>query len=170
MARGPVPVVFKTFQNAEGGADMIRKRITFYGRVQGVGFRYRARYAAEMFSCTGWVRNEWDGTVTMEIQGREDQIDSVILAIERGTYVHIENMRVREMPVDENYFTLWSDGTGIFVWEGDSAKLNWSLEGNVIHLTDRDSDEEIFDVIYTQDGSLAIEAEDGYLVFTRDID
>ncbi len=75
-----------------------------------------------------------------------------------------------EMPVDENYFTLWSDGTGIFVWEGDSAKLNWSLEGNVIHLTDRDSDEEIFDVIYTQDGSLAIEAEDGYLVFTRDID
>ena len=69
-----------------------------------------------------------------------------------------------EMPVDENYFTLWSDGTGIFVWEGDSAKLNWSLEGNVIHLTDRDSDEEIFDVIYTQDGKPSAQWEIQVLV------
>ena len=26
---------------------MIRRHITFYGRVQGVGFRYRARHAAD---------------------------------------------------------------------------------------------------------------------------
>ena len=45
----------------------------------------------------------------MEIQGREDQIDSVILAIERGTYVHIENMRVKEMPVDENERGFYTD-------------------------------------------------------------
>ena len=54
---------------------MLRKHITFYGWVQGVGFRYRARHAAEMYGCTGWVRNEWDGSVTMEIQGSEDAID-----------------------------------------------------------------------------------------------
>ena len=80
---------------------MIRKRITFYGSVQGVGFRYRARYAAEMFGCTGYVHNEWDGSVTMEIQGEEDNIDQVILAIERGSYVRIENMDVKTLPVDE---------------------------------------------------------------------
>ena len=65
---------------------MVRKHIIFYGSVQGVGFRWRARNAAEHFSCTGWAKNEWDGSVSMEIQGEEEDIDRVILAIEKGTY------------------------------------------------------------------------------------
>ncbi len=79
---------------------MIRRHIVFYGWVQGVGFRYRARHAADLYSCTGWGKNEWDGSVTMEIQGEEDNIDRVILAIERGTYVRIENMNSRMIPVE----------------------------------------------------------------------
>lgn len=79
---------------------MIRKRIIFYGWVQGVGFRYRARQAAELYGCTGWAKNEWDGSVTVEIQGEEEDIDKVILAIERGTYVRIENMDSRTIPLD----------------------------------------------------------------------
>ena len=47
--------------------NMARRHISFYGWVQGVGFRYRARHAAELYGCTGWVRNEWDGSVTMEM-------------------------------------------------------------------------------------------------------
>lgn len=81
--------------------EMKRKRIIFTGWVQGVGFRYRARHAAELFSCTGWVKNEWDGSVTMEIQGTEENIDRVIMAIERGRYIRIENMDVKSIPVDE---------------------------------------------------------------------
>lgn len=80
--------------------NMIRRHITFYGWVQGVGFRYRARHAADLYGCTGWVRNEWDGSVTLEIQGEEESIDQVILAIERGTYVRIENMDSRTIPVE----------------------------------------------------------------------
>ena len=80
---------------------MIRKHIVFYGSVQGVGFRYRARHAADLFGCTGWVKNEWDGSVSMEIQGEEERIDQVILAIEKGTYVHIENMSVKSIPLEE---------------------------------------------------------------------
>lgn len=80
---------------------MIRRRIVFYGWVQGVGFRYRARYAAELYHCSGWVRNEWDGSVTMEIQGTEENIDKVILAIEAGKFVRIENMDTRTIPVVE---------------------------------------------------------------------
>lgn len=80
---------------------MIRKHITFHGWVQGVGFRYRARHAANLYGCTGWVRNEWDGSVTMEIQGTEENIDKVILAIERGSYVRIENMNSRTIPLVE---------------------------------------------------------------------
>ena len=33
---------------------MIRRHISFSGWVQGVGFRYRARYAASLYGCTGW--------------------------------------------------------------------------------------------------------------------
>ena len=79
---------------------MIRKRIIFTGSVQGVGFRYRARHDAELYGCTGWVRNEYDGSVVMEIQGTEEQIDQVILAVERGTFVRIENMEVKSIPVE----------------------------------------------------------------------
>lgn len=78
---------------------MIRRHIIFYGDVQGVGFRFRAYHAATMYGCTGWVRNEYDGSVIMEIQGEEPQIDRVIMAIERGTYVRIENMDSRDMEV-----------------------------------------------------------------------
>ena len=44
---------------------MIRKHIVFTGQVQGVGFRWRARQAANLYGCTGWCRNERDGSVTM---------------------------------------------------------------------------------------------------------
>lgn len=77
---------------------MIRRHIVFFGAVQGVGFRYRAEKAAEMSGCTGWVRNDRSGSVTMEIQGTEEQIDAVILAIERGRFVRIENMESRSIP------------------------------------------------------------------------
>ena len=80
---------------------MIRKRIVFFGRVQGVGFRYHARYAASLYGCTGWVRNEWDGSVTMEIQGTPEQIEQVIRAIRAGRFVRVEDMESREIPPEE---------------------------------------------------------------------
>ena len=79
---------------------MIRKRIVFTGQVQGVGFRWRARQAAQLYGCTGWCRNEWDGSVTMEIQGSEDAIDRVVRSIRDGRYVWIRDMDVTEIPVD----------------------------------------------------------------------
>ncbi len=74
---------------------MTRKHIVFYGYVQGVGFRWRARHAASLCGCTGWCRNEWDGSVVMEIQGEESRIDQVILSIEHGHYIMIERMDVK---------------------------------------------------------------------------
>ena len=70
----------------------IRKHIIFSGHVQGVGFRYRAKKAADLYRCTGWVRNDWNGTVTMEIQGTEAQISQVLKSIEAGKYIWIERM------------------------------------------------------------------------------
>ena len=73
---------------------MIRKRIVFTGQVQGIGFRWRARQAASLYNCTGWCRNDWDGSVTMEIQGEEEAIGRVIQSIEAGRYVWIHTMDI----------------------------------------------------------------------------
>ena len=81
---------------------MVRRRMTFYGWVQGVGFRYRARHAAALYGCTGWVRNEWDGSVVMEIQGEPENIDRVLLSIQRGAYVRIERMDSHPLPLVED--------------------------------------------------------------------
>jgi acylphosphatase len=51
---------------------MLRQRIVFHGWVQGVGFRYWAKHAADRYGATGWVRNNPDNTVTMEIQGTKE--------------------------------------------------------------------------------------------------
>lgn len=70
----------------------LRKRIRFYGEVQAVGFRFQAQYAAKVYGVTGWVRNESDGTVLMEVQGTEDQINSVTAEIDNDPYIRIERM------------------------------------------------------------------------------
>ena len=45
----------------------------------------------------------------MEIQGEEAQIDQVILAIERGRYVRIENMKVKNIPVIEGEYGFFAE-------------------------------------------------------------
>ena len=49
--------------------DVRRLRMRFVGEVQGVGFRWTARKVAQELGLTGWVRNEPDGSVSMELQG-----------------------------------------------------------------------------------------------------
>lgn len=84
----------------------IRRYIRFYGIVQAVGFRYYAKSSADLYGATGWVCNEYDGSVSMEIQGTEDQIGDVIAGIKRGTYISIDRMEVRDIGVipDERGF------------------------------------------------------------------
>ena len=51
-----------------------RLSLRFMGQVQGVGFRWTSQRVADRSGCTGWVRNEPDGSVSMELQGTDDQI------------------------------------------------------------------------------------------------
>ena len=87
--------------DAQQNHGVIRRALRFTGSVQGVGFRWRAIHAANAVGATGWVRNDFDGAVSMEIQGTEEQIDQVILAVERGAYVIIENLSAKTIPVIE---------------------------------------------------------------------
>lgn len=46
---------------------MVRRHIYFSGRVQGVGFRFQASWAAKRLDLTGWVRNLDDGRVEIPL-------------------------------------------------------------------------------------------------------
>ena len=93
-------------------SDLLRKHLIFSGDVQGVGFRWRARHAARAVGATGWVRNERDGRVSMELQGTEEQIDQVLDALERGLYIRISDIEVRSLPAEpeERSFVTRDDG------------------------------------------------------------
>lgn len=77
----------------------IRKHIYFYGRVQGVGFRYYAVQKANQLGLTGWVQNLCDGRVEMEVEGQESLIDQLILFLQNRTYIWIEKLDARSIPL-----------------------------------------------------------------------
>lgn len=81
--------------------EKIRQHLIFYGRVQGVGFRYRAKYVAEHLGIIGWVRNEWDGTVEMEAQGTLSQINEMLRLINQGSYIEVQDLKRKEIPIQE---------------------------------------------------------------------
>ncbi len=82
--------------------DKIRKEFIFYGRVQGVGFRYHSYHAANEFGLTGWVRNLYDGTVQAQVQGSESDIDRFLERLYSGRYIQIEDIDIKKLPVEEN--------------------------------------------------------------------
>ena len=85
----------------------VRRHIIFYGQVQGVGFRYTAKYAAESYGVAGWVRNLYDGSVEMEAEGREADIDAMLSMISHGRYIDIEDISVKDIPPEgERYFRI----------------------------------------------------------------
>lgn len=81
----------------------VGKHIYFYGRVQGVGFRYYAVQKAGQLGLAGWVRNRYDGSVEMEVEGAETDIDQMILFLQNRTYIWIEDMRVKSMSLEGEY-------------------------------------------------------------------
>ena len=76
-----------------------RRRYRFYGSVQGVGFRYEAAGIASQLSLVGWVKNEYDGSVTVEIEGAPNYIDAFILAIRAVPCFHITEIEMDNLPL-----------------------------------------------------------------------
>lgn len=64
--------------------DDRRLALHFEGEVQGVGFRWTARRVATELGMTGWVRNEPDGSVSMELQGTTAQIGTFFTLFDRA--------------------------------------------------------------------------------------
>lgn len=89
---------------------LIRQQLRFKGRVQGVGFRYTANSVAQSLGITGWVYNDFDGSVLMEAQGTKFEINDLISRLQSGTFIEIDSVERTELPVDatEKYFRIKS--------------------------------------------------------------
>lgn len=53
-------------------------KIKVFGEVQGVFFRHSAKEMAERLGIKGFIRNEADGTVYTEAEGKEEQLKEFI--------------------------------------------------------------------------------------------
>ena len=82
--------------------EKVRKHIFFYGRVQGVGFRYYAVQKANQLGLTGWVKNLYDGSVEMEVEGQEELIDQLTIFLQNRTYIWIERIDAKKIPLQQD--------------------------------------------------------------------
>lgn len=81
---------------------IVRYRMTFTGRVQGVGFRYKASHVANQYRLTGYVKNEYDGSVTVEVQGTEQEIYMFLKSLSQDRYIDIYDLAKEHIPVEED--------------------------------------------------------------------
>ena len=78
---------------------MKRYHIIFKGRVQGVGFRFQVKMLADRLGVTGTVRNMFDGSVEVSIQGNENQLMNFFKGLENINFAIIDNKNIDEVSV-----------------------------------------------------------------------
>ncbi|MBP3851148.1 MAG: acylphosphatase [Erysipelotrichaceae bacterium] len=81
---------------------MIRMRFVFYGDVQGVGFRWVSVRHARELCLTGWVRNCYDGSVEMEVQGPHSKVYQLLAMLRQDRFIHIERMQSTRLDLVED--------------------------------------------------------------------
>ncbi|MBO0441836.1 acylphosphatase [Enterococcus sp. DIV0212c] len=77
---------------------MRKVRMNVQGRVQGVGFRYMTKMVADELGISGTVRNEDDGSVSIESIGNDEAMKQFIQKVKdspspagRVTYVDLQD-------------------------------------------------------------------------------
>lgn len=87
---------------------MERVRVRYTGRVQGVGFRATVLSLAQSYPVTGWVRNDPDGSVTLEAQGAAEDVRDFQDAVRSrmGKLVHSADESPIALHEDETDFEI----------------------------------------------------------------
>ena len=81
----------------------LQRYIRFFGRVQGVGFRYTACRTAEGYDITGYVRNMSDGSVECVVEGTAAEISAFVKDLSERMDGYIHRKTVQERPASGNY-------------------------------------------------------------------
>lgn len=81
---------------ADSPPRIIRRTIFFSGRVQGVGFRFKAHSLASKHDLTGFVRNLSDGRVEFVAEGRVREIDGLLTRLGDAMVGYIESVETHD--------------------------------------------------------------------------
>ena len=84
--------------------ERVRVHLIIYGRVQGVFYRYGAQEAARELGLTGWVRNNYDGTVEAVAEGPKGVLERFVEWCWKGPpRARVDNIELK-----------WEQATGEF--------------------------------------------------------
>jgi acylphosphatase len=74
----------------------MKKQVHVYysGKVQGIGFRFTAREAAEGLGVTGFVKNLDDGRVEISAEAVEDTLKDFLASIDKSFSRYISDRQV----------------------------------------------------------------------------
>ena len=78
--------------------NRIRNVIRYTGHVQGVGFRMTAIMQANGLDVHGFVRNEPDGSVTMDVEATKADMKELMARIESAMSGRIDSIGIDERP------------------------------------------------------------------------
>ena len=81
-----------------GSDSPVRRHVIFHGRVQGVCFRMIARELSQNFRVVGYVRNRPDGTVELEAEGTQAEVERYLASIGREFANNIRQKDLTELP------------------------------------------------------------------------
>jgi acylphosphatase len=85
--------------------------IYVYGRVHNVTFRHNAVERARSLGLTGFVRNEPDGSLSIEVEGEEAGLQNFITWCRKGPrFAKVERLEIQEAPL--KHFTAFEIRTG----------------------------------------------------------
>ncbi len=83
----------------------MKMHLNVTGRVQGVGFRYTTYQLAVEIGLTGTVKNEEDGSVTIEAVGTKEQMTEFLKKIKKpqNPFAKVSHVEQYEDPTIKDY-------------------------------------------------------------------
>lgn len=78
---------------------MKRCLVRYEGRVQGVGFRFTAVRQAKGLNLNGFIRNEPDGSVLMDVEGEGEHVRQLMDRIDSEMQEQIDTSTVELRPL-----------------------------------------------------------------------
>ena len=84
---------------------LVRRRVVYRGRVQGVFFRATAQEISRRFEVVGYVRNLPDGTVELEAQGSPTQVEELLTAVHQEYRANITSADIEDADLRQDEVT-----------------------------------------------------------------
>jgi len=94
-------------------APLSRLHATVEGRVQGVSFRYFVQEQALELGINGWVRNRWNGSVEVTVEGPRDKLEGLLQVLRVGPpMARVTNVDFEWLPPSGEFKNFWVKSTG----------------------------------------------------------